>query len=174
MPTDGSAFLRACLTNGFIVDANLFLLLAFGTSHKRTAGMDEELNITKTIATYCSDNGGKLILTPHIIAEVSNLLINRAKRFDFSGDANFTKMTDFLREATEYPVPKGLILGNAHLAYVGFTDLSILEAAKEEGYGVLTRDGELFCRLIDERCQAVNPKVIAEAKSLQTLIPRSA
>lgn len=171
MPSDGSAFLRACITNGFIVDANLFLLLAFETSHKRTTGMDEELKITRTITSYCSEKGGKLILTPHIIAEISNLLINREKGFNFSGSARFAKMTDFLHAAQEHNVPKDLILGNSHLAYVGFTDLSILEATSKKNYGVLTIDKVLFCKLTDERRQAANPKIIAEAKTLHSLLP---
>ena len=170
MPNDRSAFFRACLINGFIVDANLFLLLAFGTSHKRTDGMEEELNITKTVTGYCSDQGGKLVLTPHIVAEVSNMLINRKKGFNFSGNSNFIKMIEFLRLAQEYQVPKELILDNIHLPYIGFTDLSILEAAKNEGYGVLTVDKELYCRLSAESCQAVNPRIIAEGKALQALI----
>ena len=171
MPSDGSAFLRACITNGFVVDANLFLLLAFETSHKRTQGMDEELNIARAITGYCSDKGGKLILTPHIIAEVSNLLINRQKGFNFSGNAKFANMPEFVHAAKEHYIPKELLLGNTHLAYVGFTDLSILEAACEKGYGVLTVDDQLFCKLIDSQCQAVSPKVIAEAKALYSLLP---
>jgi hypothetical protein len=171
MPSDRNAFFRACITNGFIVDANLFLLLAFETSHKRTEGMDEELKITRAVTRYCSDRGGRLILTPHIISEISNLLISRQKRVSFSGNANFTKMTEFLHAAQEHHVPKGLILGNSHLNYLGFTDLSILEAANKEGYGVLTIDNELFCRLNDDSCQVINPKKIAEHKTLYSLLP---
>jgi len=170
MPSDKDEFFRACINNGLIVDANLFLLLAFGTSHKRTDGMDEEMVITKSIATYCSDKGGKLILTPHVIAEVSNMLINRQKGFDFAGNTNFIILTNFLREAFEHPVPKSLILDNKHLAYVGFTDLSILEAAKENNYGVLTVDGGLYTKLCDEGCYVVDPKAIAKAKSLRLLM----
>ena len=169
MPSDKDAFFRACIAKGLIVDANLFLLLAFGTSHKRTSDMEEELAIVTSITTYCANNGGKLILTPHIIAEVSNMLINRQKKFNFSGDEKFDKMTEFLREAKEHPVSKELILDNAHLRYVGFTDLSILEAAKEEGYGVLTRDGALYEKLLADARHVVNPKVIAEAKVLRAL-----
>jgi hypothetical protein len=172
MPSNKEAFFHACIFNGFIVDANLFLLLAFDTSHKKTDGMDEELVITRRVATHCSDQGGKLILTPHIISEISNMLINRGKRFDFSHDANFIKLTKFLQEAKEHPVEKELILGNAHLSHIGFTDLSILEAAKKENYGVLTIDGELFSRLCDDGRQVMNPKFIAAAKSLQILMAR--
>jgi hypothetical protein len=171
MPNDKEAFFHACIFNGLIVDANLFLLLAFETSHKRTNGMDEELIITRRIASCCSERGAKLILTPHIVAEVSNMIINRGKKFNFSGDANFIKLTGFLREAQEHSVEKELILENTHLSYVGFTDLSILEAAKKKNYGVLTVDNELFCRLVDEGRQAVNPRVIANAKTLQVLVP---
>lgn len=171
MPSDGNAFLRACITNGFIVDANLFLLLAFETSHKRTEGMEEELNIARAITTYCSERGAKLILTPHIIAEISNMLINRRKGLNFSGNTNFIRLTEFLHAAQEHPVPKELILGNSHLTYVGFTDLSILEAAKEKDCGILTIDNELFCRLSDEQCQVLNPKTIADYKLLNSLLP---
>lgn len=171
MPSDRSAFFRACIKNGFIVDANLFLLLAFETSHKRTQGMEEELKITREVTRYCSEKGAKLILTPHIIAEISNMLINRQKGFNFSKNENFTKMTDLLYAAQEHHIPKELILRNSQLTYIGFTDLSILEAANKEGYGVLTIDNELFCRLSNDRCQVVSPKVIAETKALYSLLP---
>lgn len=171
MTSDPSGFLRACMANGFIVDANLFLLLAFDTTHKYTHGLEEELLITRSVTGYCSEKGAKLILTPHIIAEISNMLINRGKKFNFTGDANFITLTKFLKESLEHPVPKDLILGNSHLAYIGFTDLSIIEAAKEKGFGVLTIDNELFCRLTDEGCYAINPRIIANTKTLQLLIP---
>lgn len=169
MPNDKDEFFHSCIFNGFILDANLFLLLAFGTSHKRTEGLDEEMEITKTIVSFCSERKGKLVLTPHIIAEISNMLINRTKRSNYAKDDRFIKMTEFIRMAKEYQVPKDMILDNIHLSYIGFTDLSILEAAKKERYGVLTGDQELFCRLSNESCQVVNPKIIAEIKSMNKL-----
>lgn len=173
MPNDPGAFLRACIRNGFILDTNTFLLLTLGTSHKKTLGYDEELKIVRRIASYCSENKGKLVLTPHIVSEVSNILINRSKRHDFSENQNFTKKVEFIKNATEHQVEKDVILNNTHLNYIGFTDLSILEAAKKEKYGVLTMDGELFCRLCDDSCFAAIPKVIAEAKAMSAMFELS-
>lgn len=170
MPKSVTEFFRASIKNGLIVDANLFLLLAFELDHKRTEDLGGELEVLQAITSYCVDQGGRLILTPHIIAEVSNMLINRGKKFDLSGDSKFARLTRFVALAAEKHISKELILDNKHLAYLGFTDLSIMEAAKEDGFGVLTLDNELYCKLTDEECLVVNPRVIAEAKALRRLL----
>ena len=55
MPKSVTEFFRASIKNGLIVDANLFLLLAFELDHKRTEDLGGELEVLQAITSYCVD-----------------------------------------------------------------------------------------------------------------------
>lgn len=130
-------------SDGLLIDTNLLLLYLVGAYDKgfigrfnRTAQYSDE-----DFQVVCRFVSGfrKVITTPHILAELSNLSFQMPKS---KIREYFVYVVDFLRRAGEHYVKKDCMIGSDLLARVGFTDLGIIEAAKQGNYLVLTDDFE--------------------------------
>ena len=132
------AYIRQYRRKGIIVDTNLLLLaLIGGTSSimefKRTSGYtDDDYKLLLNVI----DQFGKLVSTPHILAEVSNLTngLYGSKLHDF-----YETLKNSLSTIIEVHHPASDISRDYELAPYGLTDVGIVAAAKDK-YLVLTDD----------------------------------
>lgn len=151
-----------------ILDTNLLLLYLVGnydkkyiTKFKKTAEFTEE--DFRILTNLIKEFGNKVIITPQILAEISNhskkikepkfseymnCLIKTLKKFE----EKYIKMTDLLNS------PRNLIK-------LGFTDVSILEAGKKYDCLILTKDFELSQYAQFKGCRAFNYNQFYEIKS---------
>jgi predicted nucleic acid-binding protein len=150
-------YLARFASNGLLIDTNLFLLYAVGlhdrsaiARFKRTNQYDgDDFDRVSNVVGRCS----RLVTTPHILAEISNLTIDRAAGKDrpFLG-----VLLDAIRATRELHVEKDIIIEAATLPFLGFTDTSIVELAKRDGYLVLTDDLPLAAYLSGVNCAVIN------------------
>ncbi|MFB3891445.1 MAG: PIN domain-containing protein [Phycisphaerae bacterium] len=144
-------------TKGVLPDTNVLLLFLVGSFDK---GFIREF---KRTAMYTADDyeiirrllGGfqKIVITPHVLTEVSN----------FSMKITEPKLSRYLAvlvktilQYKEHHVPKESILPSPLLPKLGVTDLSIMEAAREEGCLVLTDDWPATNALRKAGCHVLN------------------
>lgn len=85
----------------------------------------------------------RVIVTPQILAEVSNFAKELKNNPDTFSEI-IGKNKALLEKVCEKYIPKNDILGSQELAKFGFTDASIIMAAKENDALVLTDDFPLF------------------------------
>ncbi|MDQ0650955.1 PIN domain-containing protein [Pseudomonas cedrina] len=131
-------YIKQYRRKGIIVDTNLLLLaLVGGTSSivgfKRTRGYsDEDYQLLLKVI----DQFEKLVSTPHILAEVSNLTngIYGSKLHDF-----YATLKESLSTIIEVHNPALDISRDYELSPYGLTDVGIVAAAKDN-YLVLTDD----------------------------------
>jgi rRNA-processing protein FCF1 len=148
---------------GILVDTNLLLLYLVGVydrefvgTFKRTqnyTGEDFD-SVAQLIHRF-----RRIITTPHILSELSNLSLG------IKGDRGiryFATLVQALRQTREIHVEKDELLENGLLSKLGFTDLSILEAAKQHKYLVLTDDFPATGYLRSAGCTVVNLNQIRE------------
>lgn len=150
-------YLAPFASNGLLVDTNLFLLYAVGlhdrsaiARFKRTNQYDgDDFDRVSNVARRCS----RLVTTPHILAEISNLAIDRAagKYHPFLG-----VLLEAIRATHELHVAKDIIVEAATLPFLGFTDTSIVELAKRDGFLVFTDDLPLAAYLSRINCAVIN------------------
>ena len=162
MPPKGvDNFLKSCIERGLLIDTCCLLILCFGTSHKRTHGMDNEQMILDRIVKFTTERGSRIILTPHIVAEASNIVLNRKKPSHAQdvGDI-FNSLVNAIKSMHEHHIPKDKVINSGYISFLGFTDISIMSAAQKRGYGVVTVDSELFSRLCEVGCNVVHPTTI--------------
>lgn len=157
------SFERACTKHGLILDTNLLILLLIGYYN---AGYIEHCSKTQEyteadfhyLANIIKALSPKIIVTPHILSELSNITFKKM----LSGE----KLKQYLQEvfalvelAAEQHVDKDIIMESPKLlADFGFTDLSIIEAAKQYSYAVMTADDPLYAQLLQAGCVAENLK----------------
>ena len=158
-----NSFLYACSKTGLIIDSNLLILLIIGlhnesdiTNHERTGSycVDDFRFLKKVLSTT-----NKIILTPHIMSEVSNMLIEgkSSKSGSLINNPHFDESIKIVSNADEVYIKKEYLIENLkELASVGFTDLSIIKAAKQLGCAVMTDDGRLMPWLEHHKCTATN------------------
>ena len=127
-----------------ITDTSPLLLLLMGLYDKNAI---EEF---KRLSKYDSDDYDlllqfiakrKIIVTPQILSEVSNFA-KELKQNKFSEFVEGNKSN--LEQILEEYIPKVNILGSKEVVKFGFTDTSIILAAKENNALVLTDDFPLF------------------------------
>ena len=131
---------------GLLVDTNVLLLYLVGLfdrtfveRFKRTRARGYTAD-DFAIASNLMRCFRRVVTTPHILAEVSNLSFQMEEPRLIG---YFRIVVRVLRGLHEQSVPKDLILDSPRLGLlpkIGFTDLSILEAAKRSKYLVLTDD----------------------------------
>ncbi len=149
--------MRKRAANALLVDSNLLLLYLIGTydrelivRFKRTDQYTEEdFDLVASVIRRFP----RIIVTPQILAEVSNLSMQ------LKGDharAYFAVLIEVVRNSVEKHIDKDLLLDKANLPRFGFTDLSMLEASKQHGYVVLTDDFKAMALLVTHRCRVVN------------------
>lgn len=139
-----------------IVDTNILFLLLIGDYDKNFI---KECDLTKK---YCIEDfalfkkivkyfDSEIIITPQIIAEVSNLSKINIKDPHFH--IYFQRLLDRLRCSKEHHITLGDLVdvGFKLLSSFGFTDISIIETAKKINGVVLTDEVNMyqtFCRII--------------------------
>ena len=160
--TVSSEFLRGCIREGFILDTNIFL-----QAFTEIESDEEERKITRSIVSYCGNRGGKIILTPHILAEITNLTINRPRKGLMPDDIR--RMVLVLKDVLEHYTKKDEILSRPEFDRFGFADLSVVDACKSLSCGALTSDGALYGELINAHCLAINIKTLAEQSPILDL-----
>jgi rRNA-processing protein FCF1 len=130
-----------CASRGILIDTNLLLVYLAGLFDRAHVG---RIGRSKGYSPEDFDLLARLIrpfrtifVTPQILAELSNLSPDGANAAFARYYAGLVKV---LRDASEEHVPKDLMLGSPALPRIGFTDLSIVEAAKKHKCLVLTDD----------------------------------
>lgn len=142
---------------GLIIDTNVLLLLLVGlydesfVSHFKRTRMytPEDFRIVKEFASYFR----QIVVTPHILAELSNLSLQMKE--DRLGPY-FSCLTQVLKAARETPISKDVLLQDETLPRFGFTDLSIASASSQHRTLVLTDDFRLFGLLSGRNGNVIN------------------
>jgi len=144
-------------SKGLLIDTNVLIMYIVGLfdrnyipQFKRTRQYtpDDFLIVQQLARTF-----HRLITTPHILAELSNLSVSVREPH---AAVYFRRLTELLNAAKEHYTNKDILLRDARLARLGFTDLSIVEAAKDAGYLVLTDDLDAANAIRAERCNVIN------------------
>jgi len=146
-------------SKGLLVDTNLLLLLFTGlwdrkriTESKRTNKYTpEDFDLLRRFVNHFH----RIITTPGILAELSNLSPRTRGKYPQLAKY-FSQLVKILQEAHEEYSGKDSILDSKLLPVIGFTDLSIMEAAKENKYLVLTDDLLMTKHLLDAGCEVIN------------------
>ena len=133
---------------GIIIDTNLMLVYIVGMYnpnyvgqfHKTEDYCREDYDYIYSVLSHFS----KVIITPHILAELSNL---SPKIQDNKQDKKlleyFNVFKDVLERTSERYIKKDDILNFPLLPKFGITDLAIIEAAKRYNYLVFTNDSSM-------------------------------
>jgi len=150
-------YIKQYATKGILVDTNLLLLFFIGNfdenyikTFKRTNRYSiEEFNWVANII----DKFSKIIVTPQILAELSNL----SKQMDKPKlKQYFSYLVEVIKESREIYINKDQLMEINSLVAVGFTDFSIIKSAKEGKYLVFTDDGPLTGYLEKEKLDVIN------------------
>lgn len=144
---------------GIILDTEILLAFLIGlydpefiARFKMTASYDaNDFRKIESIFRRCA----KLIVTPQILAELSNQSFDRGL-YNPALKAYLGHVVTSISKASEKYVRKDLIIDHPQLPRVGFTDLSIVEAAKNLQCLVLTADVDLWAILHDAGCAPIN------------------
>lgn len=167
--------------DGVIVDTNILLLLLIGNYNSilikdcslfkdnRKNYTIEDFELLKTIISYFSN---KLIITPQIIAELSNLSITRNKNI-FGKDVLLyvRSVVNILKEAKEHHQHSECLWGMdlEVLSKYGFTDMTIYELSKSNKIPVLTDELELHQYLLSSNIPAIRFEYIKNSRAGYTL-----
>ena len=143
---------------GVIVDTNILLLLLIGNYKVnfikncrlfKNNGQNytvDDFELLKRLINYFS----KLIITPQILAEISNLSITKSKgEFKNEEMIYLQSVVNLLKEAEERHQQAECLWGMQLqvLSRFGFTDMTIYELAKVSGMPVLTDELDLHIYL---------------------------
>lgn len=141
---------------GLIIDTNIFLLMVIGT-------VDRELIVRfKRTNTFCGDdydcligvlkNFKRLVVTPNILTEVSNLLgqLSEPKRSHAFATLGILTTTLF-----EIYVCSRSLLESPNLVRFGLTDAGLIDLASENVL-TLTDDFRLYGKLMASGRAAIN------------------
>lgn len=151
-----------------ITDTSPLLLLLIGSYDKNT------IKNFKRLSKYDSDDydllfqfvaARKVMVTPQVLAEVSNFARELKNNPDtFSEIIKINK--SLLEKIYEKYIPKDDILASQELFKFGFTDASIIVAAKENDALVLTDDHPLFGKCKSKGLDAKHMSEIQEIKEI--------
>lgn len=173
--TEEEKYFRACSQKGLVIDANLLVLLLVGRYKKSfirgcQLTSDYSENDYEFIERLIAYTKASIIVTPHVLAEISNLTFDKMLRGK-ELEAYFVHALSAIRIAKERFIDKDRIILHDKLLTFGFADIANVEIAKEFGYAVLTEDGELFGYLANLKYPVLNLAMMAS--SMRTLIPVS-
>ena len=152
-----SALIQRYASKGVLVDTEILLLYLVGlydpmyiSRFKRTKKYTKE---DFDLAFRFINQFHRVVTTPHVLAELSNWSLElKGKRVD----DYFKHLIPVLKAAREDYIEKGPLLADVRLPKFGFTDLSIVEAAKRSGYLVLTADFPMAGLLSNQKCAVIN------------------
>ena len=159
-----AATIQKYRSKGIIVDTNLLILYFVGGfdisyiekfQRVKNKGYTKEDYEALVRLLSCFD---RLLVTPHIIAEVSNLSFKDETSSGFVG--YFKSVMDLLLKADEQYIHKDILLRMPHCAKFGFTDMSIVEFAQQEDLPVITDDFKLHGLLTNAGVASINMDVI--------------
>lgn len=152
--------------NGVILDSNLLVVYLVGLHNEkdvprflpRSSGKGRAVCFPDDfilIKSLLLKNSVKhFVVTPQILAEISNLT------FEHFPDAELklyiNRVLTFISLAKEEPSMKDELLKIPQLPHVGFADASIIKAAKDGKYLVLTEDLKCMAMLQSEGCCVYN------------------
>lgn len=132
-----------------ILDTNLLILVLVGLfdinsigTFKRTNKYSERdyNNLIDIVKQF-----PKLVITPHIFAEISNLCFsNRDKNKDNQLYKFINHIVKVLFEFKELTVHKNQLMILAYFPRIGVTDSGIIEIAKRNKYNVITEDASIY------------------------------
>jgi len=135
------SLIRKHSSRGILIDTNLLLLYLIGmfdenyiNRFKRTKKYSiDDFKIVKNIINYFR----KIIVTPQILAEISNLSKDIKDPFL---SKYFSKLIDIIKDSEELYINKNDLLKPLLLPKYGFTDVSIIESADVHNHLIFTDD----------------------------------
>lgn len=144
-------------SKGILIDTNVLLLFLIGIfdenyihKFKRTKKYSiEDFHIVKSIILRFK----KIIVTPQILAELSNLSCQMDKS---RLGQYFSYFIEIIKKSEEIYINKNQLLEINLLSKFGITDLTINESAREYNYLVFTDDFKLFGYLSKNNIDAIN------------------
>lgn len=150
-------------TKPIIFDTSPLLLLLMGIYDKNA------ISSFKRLSNYDADDyellfqfalKRKIIVTPHVLSEVSNFADRLKDKFSEFLESN--KMA--LNKIDEKYISKTYILSTPEVNKFGFTDISIILAAKENNALVLTDDFPLYgiCKKIGLDTMHVRTEILSQ------------
>lgn len=159
---------------GLIIDTKVLILLLLGSCD---AKLIKECKLTRSL--YSEDDFlllnkiinyfKKIVITPHIIAEVSNL-----SRQSFYGERlyfYFQNVLEFLKSARteeqELKISHLLDMDFKVVADFGFTDMAMFQLSKETQMPILTDEVSLHAFLIGHNIPTINFQNVIHASALQ-------
>lgn len=114
--------------------------------------IDDFVLVKNFLMNFLEKSG--VFITPEVLAEISNLSKTKMKEF-FYDFICFSKIK-LLQELKEAYINKDIILSNDKLLKYGFTDISLIEATKNnKGSLLLTSDRALYGYCIKNKIPAV-------------------
>lgn len=152
-------------TKPIIFDTSPLLLLLMGIYDKNA------ISSFKRLSSYDADDyelllqfvfNRKIMVTPHVLSEVSNFASRlKSKFFEFLESNAFT-----LDKIDEKYISKTYILNTPEVNKFGFTDISIILAAKENNALVLTDDFPLYglCKKIGLDAMHVSTEILSQTE----------
>ena len=150
-------------TKPIIFDTSPLLLLLMGIYDKNA------ISSFKRLSNYDADDyellfqfafKRKIMVTPHVLSEVSNFADRLKDKFSEFLESN--KLT--LNKIDEKYISKTYILSTPEVNKFGFTDVSIILAAKENNALVLTDDFPLYgvCKKIGLDTMHVSTEILSQ------------
>lgn len=144
--------------NGLILDSNLLIIYLVGLYRKELVKdflpgkcLESDFDIIKWMVQRYRL---QCVVTPQILAEVSNLTFDRFQNPLLR--QYLDRVIGFVRASDEEYTHKNDLLDKYHLPKLGFADSSIIEASKNRGYLVVTEDFDLYGILLREHCPVIN------------------
>lgn len=130
---------------GLFIDANLFVLLVVGSTSKDIIAKHKRTRQDYSIADYdfllgLLDRVDQVLVTPHTLAETSNLL---AQHGEPERSGLFAQLRRLIHESKEIVVSGAAASSNRAFTRLGITDAALLEAITEKT-PLLTVDLDLY------------------------------
>ena len=149
------------------MDSDPFFLLLIGHYDAKLIGKVKRLKHYRPIHFEILSEfiaGRKIYVTSGVLAEVSNLsefAVKSNKLREF-----FESIICHLQRIGERVIPKDIIFQNPAFPRLGYTDTSLLEAAKNKDVELLTADHHLYSRSRKLGIKATHMKRIEEIASV--------
>lgn len=150
-----------------IIDTNRLLLLLIGNYDESEGSdflkrFDYSKEDYKILKNFISQLNIKIVITPQILSEISNLLnknIKPEKSFERVIEW-LVKISRLLKETKESYIEKNIILNEDIVKKLGFTDTSIIISSRNNGFPVLTGDIRLYGECNKKRLDTISYDVL--------------
>jgi predicted nucleic acid-binding protein len=133
-----------------VLDTSPFVILLVGLYNKESF-KKEEYSIFDNLELFL--RGRKIIITPQVLAETTNIIENKYGRHVLKGVID--RFTRFLSAGVaELYVPKNSLLKNRKISEFGFSDISVFLAAR--GKSLITGEKKLYYYCIGQDQEALH------------------